>query len=318
MIHTRVNVGRRLGVVSLSLATAAQAVMLAAMPGCTDKKPPAKESMHRAPEAPSAASRTQRQMSALQSSVDALAESAKALPGRTESAQRQLMAKVFTDLQQVLPLLAPDARTGAFRQQLAIIQSSKDKLASGSARGLDEPTINTGLRAAANALTRMAVELDLPNSAALIKPVEDQVNALDEAAGPLHRLTVADAVAAQTNLVKALAVVVTQRMDLALQLDEASSGASKETSKPEVTSAPATRPAKATVTPGAAEGTSTSTESASAPSSAATSAPLPTTQLIPTTVPSEPLPPPANQPTPSAATQTVTPAPGTDREMNKQ
>ncbi len=302
MTHTPVFAGRRLGVVSLSIAVSTATMMLVTLTGCAEKKPVTPPPVQQLSTVQTPASRTQQRLNTLQSFVDALSDSSKALPGRTEAAHRQLMAEVFSQLQGLLPMLAIDPDTGAFRQQLEILEQSQHKLTSQSAKGLDQPIINTGLRAAANALTPLAAELNLSNAAELIKPIDDNLHALDAATGPLHRLAATDVVKAETNLVKALATAAAQRMNVALKLNEAST--TKEASSP--ATAPVVR--KAAQAP------------ASAAPAAAKAATPSATQLIPTTVPAEPTPPPADQPTPRAATQTSTPspAPAAPSDLNKQ
>src|SRR5439155_14952798 len=110
-------------------------------------------------------------------------------------------------------LLGPEP-SGAFRQQVRIIQSSADQL-----RRIDpqkvapEPTADAGVRAVYSALAGLQ-EADFANSpdvAKLIAEVRDRTRDLDTVRGPLHSLVVADALRASANTVDKMASLMETR-----------------------------------------------------------------------------------------------------------
>jgi hypothetical protein len=291
---------------SLLLLAACQAALPVLLTGCAHKNPPVASKPIQRAEQPSAARATQQQVDDLEARVNDLAGTSKELPGRTEREHRQLMARAFGDLQRVLVLLnRQGADHGAFQQELSILQSAQRQLETGSTKNLSEPAINTGLRAAAHALTTLAASLDLPDRDSLIKSLNTNLDALDANHGAMHRLAATQTVAAQSDLAARLAKIVANRMGLALRLRQAAA------------SQPAPQPATVPVKKAPHPAPDTAPQPlAPTPHTPAT---LPATQLLPTTVPAEPSAPPT-QPAPRAATKTVTPppAPGPARELNKE
>lgn len=164
-------------------------VPIVSIGGCARKKAPAPPPP---PPLPSATQQAQQRVDALTSQFQQLSELANRLPGENERDHRQVMAQVFGQLAHILPMLAP--RTGALSQQLAILQNAQRELTGGSQQMASEPTIDTALRAALNALIDASHSYE---TAQPIQPMADQLHArlaeLDTIRGAMHRLVAGQA-----------------------------------------------------------------------------------------------------------------------------
>ena len=149
----------------------------------------------------------------LREQVQILQTNAHQLPGRDDSSHRQIMQQVFADLTQTLPrVVGPDA-TGGFRQQLRILSSAQTQLASGSSDLAAEPTIDTGLRAAQNALASAQSRLFYESQpiAQTLEQLRGRISELDSVRGPMHRLVVTQSVDLITRTISQMADVMEAR-----------------------------------------------------------------------------------------------------------
>jgi hypothetical protein len=141
----------------------------------------------------------------------ALADVAKQLPGRDAKADRQLVADAFDRAAAALAVLAGPEPSGALRQQLYIVDSSRATLKNDNVSA--EPATDTGLRALQNALFTIRDRL-FPHDDKLSKQLgelRDRVDELDSVRGPLHSLTVAQCFAAASDAITTMANVLTSR-----------------------------------------------------------------------------------------------------------
>jgi len=146
--------------------------------------------------------------------ADTLARTSNQLPGQDSADHRRLMAYVFGQLEEILPNLAGPNPGGEFREQLQIIRDSQGELATGPQDLSPEPTIDTGLRAARDALAATAQAGFY--SRADLTPLFDQlgakINNLDTVRGPLHQLVAGEAVGLISQIISKMADVIGQRL----------------------------------------------------------------------------------------------------------
>src|SRR5947199_2924565 len=81
------------------------------------------------------------------------AQTAEQLPGRSADEHRRLAQQAFADLAQILPTLFGPNPTGTQRQQLRVVENARSQLSNAPKTLAPEPTIDTGLRAARDALS---------------------------------------------------------------------------------------------------------------------------------------------------------------------
>ena len=136
------------------------------------------------------------------------------IPTNDEGAYRQAVGQVFADLSQILPLIQGPNPPGAFRQQMRILQSSRNQLAGGSADLSAEPTIDSGLRAAYRALSGMQQEsfTDRPEIGQTLESLSNKINELDTSKGVFHRNTVKEAVTLIGQAVQSMSSTIDQRL----------------------------------------------------------------------------------------------------------
>jgi hypothetical protein len=122
-------------------------------------------------------------------------KTAQRLPASTEFIQRAMMQDIFQELTTILPLIAGPDADATVRQQLHIVQSTRQQLASLPSDQSSELIVESGLRAAYDAFEDMGTTLfadqtDLPDALNALSAKLDQ---LDAGPGPDHRQIVADA-----------------------------------------------------------------------------------------------------------------------------
>jgi hypothetical protein len=129
------------------------------------------------------------------------------LPGRNEQENRKQVARAFEAAGSVLSILEGPRPAGAFRQQLRIIDTTRQRLASGSQSLAIEPTVNAGLRAVYNALVGIRQDQfgNDADVAARLDALRSRVDDLDTVRGPLHRLVVAQVFRGAGDVVDAMA-----------------------------------------------------------------------------------------------------------------
>ena len=142
------------------------------------------------------------------------AQTAERLPGRTEAEHRQLAQQAFADLSQILPILFGPHPTGVQRQQLRVVENARTQLAS-DGRGLaPEPTIDTGLRAARDALAGVGRGgyYDAPDVAKSLDRLDRAVSDLDAVRGNRHQVVVTQVVELMSEAVNQMAKVLGERL----------------------------------------------------------------------------------------------------------
>ena len=136
------------------------------------------------------------------------------LPGRTPEEHRRAMQQVFAELSQILPILYGTNPSGVFRQQLRVVESARTQLA-GAPQGLAiEPTIDTGLRAARDALRGLSRNsyYDHPQLGQTLDRLDKLVSDLDAARGPNHQQVVAETVDQMSQAVTQRSAALNERL----------------------------------------------------------------------------------------------------------
>jgi hypothetical protein len=170
------------------------------------------------------------------SRLDDFDRHAQRLPGLAEADHRVVMETVFGDLIGILPVLQGPDEDAAFRQQLRLIDSTRDQLAGLASDLPSEPLIATGLRAASNALQDMFTQqfsdqTDMSNS---FDTLGDKLDALDTAHDAAKRQIVTEAVHLISAIMRQMDAVLSQRIELARE------AASQPSTQP--TTQPSTQP----------------------------------------------------------------------------
>jgi hypothetical protein len=136
------------------------------------------------------------------------------LPGNSPLEHRRLMANVFAQLEEILPILEGPNPGAEFRQQLQVVRDAQAELATGPQELSPEPTIDTGLRAVRDALSSIAQASYYDQSA--LTPLFDQfsskINDLDTVRGPLHQVVAGEAVGLSSQIVTSMADTLTRRL----------------------------------------------------------------------------------------------------------
>jgi hypothetical protein len=178
--------------------------------------------------------------------ADGFARTSNALPGDNASQHRQLMASVFVQLEEILPILQGPNPGAEFRQQLQVVRDAQSELATGPSDLSAEPTIDTGLRAARDALSAISQTgfYDQASLTPLFDRLAAKINELDTVRGPLHQVVTGDAVALTSQIVSGMADTLTHRL----------ADQTPPTTAPAVES-PATAPATAATEPATAPAT---------------------------------------------------------------
>jgi hypothetical protein len=116
------------------------------------------------------------------------------LPGRDETEHRKIMGKAFSDLAEILPIIAGPTPSGSFRLQLRQVESAREHLNRGNPNLAVEPIEDAGLRAAAAALQSVAHDAFYNRSEIgdALDRLRTRVQQLDREHGPGHRLVVRD------------------------------------------------------------------------------------------------------------------------------
>ena len=127
-----------------------------------------------------------------QRNIRALNETVAKMPGSDGAEDRKLIARALGQTAAALSAIEGERPSGAFRQQLRIIESARGQLTRMSANVPSEPVTDSAIRAAYNALVSMR-DGRFAGNAAVAKTVGDvgqQIQQLDSVRGPLHSLVV--------------------------------------------------------------------------------------------------------------------------------
>jgi hypothetical protein len=139
---------------------------------------------------------------------------AQRLPGGTPDEHRQIVQQVFAELAQLLPVLYGPNPAGPFRQQLRIVESSRTQLASGPKGLAVEPTVDTGLRAAHDALASLSSRayFDQAQLGQTMDRLAATLARLDTARGPAHQGVVAEAVSLTAGAIRQMSDALIRRL----------------------------------------------------------------------------------------------------------
>lgn len=148
--------------------------------------------------------------------VDEFAAARRGLQGHADDASRRQLADALGKLSEVLVLLKGSQQDGSFRQQVRIIDQARTRLTSDSGTA-PEPTINSALRAAENALIDMASArfTDDEQVKAAVEGLRPRVRVLTTVRGPIHGFETARALDALGAAAERMAAVYQQRMQQA-------------------------------------------------------------------------------------------------------
>jgi hypothetical protein len=146
--------------------------------------------------------------------ADNYAQTSNQLPGNSSAQHRQLMSSVFAQLAEILPILQGPNPGAEFRQQLQIVRDAQAELSTGPTDLSAEPTIDTGLRAARDALAGIAQTgfYDQANLTPVFARLATKINDLDTVRGPLHQLVAGEAVGLTSQIISAMADTLTHRL----------------------------------------------------------------------------------------------------------
>lgn len=172
---------------------------------------------------------------------------ARHLPAPTDFLQRAIMEDLFQDLSAMLPLLeGPDA-DAIFRQQLHVVQMTREQLISPPSGQSPDRIVSMGLRAAYEAFEDMGTTLfsdleDLPDALNLLSgKLDDLDDAVDSGQGASIRQLEGDSVRLIGDIIGMMNTALSQRLQTGSQAPTQSA-----TQPAEV---PATRPATLPVRP---------------------------------------------------------------------
>ena len=142
------------------------------------------------------------------------ARTADELPGRNATQHRQLAAQAFGDLAHILPILYGPNPTGVQRQQLRVVENARTQLAAAPTGLAPEPTIDTALRAARDALRSLSRNsyYDHPQLAETLDRLDKTVADLDAARGVTHQQVVAECVDLMSQAVNQMNEALNQRL----------------------------------------------------------------------------------------------------------
>ena len=143
------------------------------------------------------------------------AQTAGQLPGRSADEHRRLAQQAFADLAQILPILFGPDPTGTQRQQLRVVENARSQLANGPKTLAPEPTIDTGLRAARDALSALGRGgyYDSPDLAKTLDHLDRTVSDLDAARGTSHQQVVAETVELMSQAVAQMSDALRHRLE---------------------------------------------------------------------------------------------------------
>ncbi|HYO10609.1 MAG TPA: hypothetical protein VER17_16700 [Tepidisphaeraceae bacterium] len=183
-------------------------VLAASVPlsGCGPKKSPTRATTQPNPQ-PAVMTDVTARMSELQRRARELAEVGRQLPGRNPQEDRQLVVSAFERSSAALQLLGGPEPGGAFRQQLRIIDNTRQQIQSAADGAPADASVDTGLRSVYNALVSVRERLfpNEPNVQQQLDAVRDRLADLDEVRGPLHSLVVSQVFSRTAQVVDTMA-----------------------------------------------------------------------------------------------------------------
>lgn len=189
--------------------------------GCAKKGPPATQPAEAAPLTDSVRSELEHKIQQLRQRTAAFADTAEQMANRGDQDHRMLVAQSFTELLQVLPLLAGLDLDGNLSQRIAIIQSSRDRLQNANDEQAAGPAVNTALRSAAGALESIAEHgfAGQPQVAQTLRQLNEKIGELDVVRGAIHRLVVTQCIGLMSQAVGGMSQTTIQRWQERIQMN---------------------------------------------------------------------------------------------------
>lgn len=140
-------------------------------------------------------------------------ETARAVSG-TPQEHRRGMQRVFAELAQLLPVLYGPNPPGTFRQQIRIVENARTQLASAPQSLSVDPTIDTALRSARDALQSLASRsyFDQAQLGQSMDKLNASVTSLDAARGPSHQEVAAESVEAMAQVIRQMSDAMSERV----------------------------------------------------------------------------------------------------------
>ena len=236
---------------------------------------------------------TNTRMSELRKRSRELSEATQQLPGRAAADDRKLVADAFGKAAASLELLGGPNPGGAYRQQLRIIENTRNFLGSGAAGVAPDPSVDTGLRSMENALAGVRERL-FPNDEKIrsqLDTLRTRLADLDTVRGPIHSLVVARAFGSAANVIDTMSGELDARNEAVQQAQQPAP-------------APATQP----------------TNTTAAIPAAASTPPAPSQPMTPRTPPAPAAPPapPAAPKPPTPPTPPAAPSPAAQQQQYEQ
>ena len=181
-------------------------VLAVSVIGCAQKTAPTRVDGTPGLESPVSADPNQR-ANQLRQSVSALEETVAQMPGRDRGADRELAADAFANASTALEQLGGPNPPGAFRQQLRIIENTRDFLQSSRDEISTDPSVDSGLRSLYAALESVRNRLfrEDKDIDARLSALSSRLGELDSVRGPLHSLVVAQAFDEASKIMDAMA-----------------------------------------------------------------------------------------------------------------
>jgi hypothetical protein len=141
-------------------------------------------------------------------------ETAQSVSG-TAQQHRRGMQQVFAELAKILPVLYGPNPRGTFRQQIRIVENARSQLASAPQSLAVEPTIDTALRSARDALASLASRtyFDQAQLGQSMDRLDASIAALDAARGASHQEVAAESVEAMARVIQQMSDAMTRRVD---------------------------------------------------------------------------------------------------------
>ena len=189
------------------------ACVFATLTACAPKKAPTHASTEPNPAAPVLDDVNQR-MDELQKAAAEFSKAARQLPGRDSTEDRIKSADAFDRATTALEILGGPTPGGAFRQNMRIIDSARQRLRNTPVDATYDPNIDTGSRAINNALIDVAERLFPADEQVrkLMDTTATRLNDLDSVRGPLHTLAAAHVFVATSDVIDAMAQKLAGRL----------------------------------------------------------------------------------------------------------
>jgi hypothetical protein len=153
-------------------------------------------------------------VSNLQASVGELQRTVSQMPADDPNKDRRLTSRALAQTATALAAIEGPRPSGAYRQQVRIIETSRTQLERSSPNVPSEPAVDSALRAAYNALVSLREGRFAGNQsvAQLVSEVGQKIPQLDSNRGSLHSIVVSDIMGSVTRTLKVMTDVIEKRL----------------------------------------------------------------------------------------------------------